>query len=292
MASAMGHGDHRMTEVHLPYFDYLLSELNKRNPTIEKAFGRHVHWGYWAEPRTATYSDEDFAQAAEQLTLELCQLAQIAEGGTILDVGCGFGGTIASLNERFTQLRLIGLNIDARQLARARQHVQRLHDNSIEFREGDACELPFPSDSFHRVLAVECIFHFRSRETFFHEANRVLKSGGILALSDFVPSALFWPICQLDAIRRSENIDNIGRLNMRYTLGQYHRLAARVGLVPRAARNVTVQTLPTYRFLQHILARDLSHDREAKVFWHLLWLARLLGTMGLLNYYMLSFSKP
>jgi ubiquinone/menaquinone biosynthesis C-methylase UbiE len=281
-----------MTDLRLPYFDYLLSELNRRNPTIEKSFGRHVHWGYWADPQTATDEDDNFAQAAEQLTLELCQLAQIAEGDTILDAGCGFGGTIASLNERFHQLALVGLNIDARQLARATQQVPPLHQNSVEFRQGDACDLPFPDNRFQHVLAVECIFHFPSRDTFFHEAARVLKSGGTLTLSDFVPSPWFRPICRLGAIRGSKSVNRIGRWNVSSTLGEYRRLARHTGLVPTAARNITAQTLPTYRYLQHILARDLPHDRAARNFRHLLRLTRSLGAMGLLNYYLLSFSKP
>ena len=288
----MAHNGVSMTDIQLPYIDYLLSELNRRNPTVEKSFGRHVHWGYWADPRSATNDDNDFARAAEQLTLELCQLAQIADGDTVLDVGCGFGGTIASLNERLHRLQLVGLNIDARQLARAGQQVQPLHGNIIEFRQGDACDLPFPSNSFHRVLAVECIFHFPSRKTFFREAARVLKPGGTLTLSDFVPSALLWPICQLGAIRGSHRINSIGRWDIRSTLGQYQRLAKQVGLVPSATRNITPNTLPTYRYLQHILARDLPHDREARMFRHLLGLARSLGAVGLMNYDLLSFSKP
>jgi len=86
-----------MTEHRLPYFDYLLAELAKRNSAIEKSFGRHVHWGYWDDPAKARGDDDDYARAAEQLTVELCRLAGIAEGEKILDVGCGFGGTIASL---------------------------------------------------------------------------------------------------------------------------------------------------------------------------------------------------
>ncbi|HTI82702.1 MAG TPA: methyltransferase domain-containing protein [Acetobacteraceae bacterium] len=281
-----------MTDVRLPYFDYLLSELNRRNPTIEKSFGRHVHWGYWAAPRTATTDDDDFAQAAEQLTLELCQLAQITEGDTILDAGCGFGGTIASLNERFQRLRLVGLNIDPRQLARASQQVQPLHQNSVEFRHGDACDLPFASDTFHRLLAVECIFHFPSREDFFREAARVLTSGGTLTLSDFVPSPWFRPICLLGAIRSSKCLNSIGRWDVSSTLGEYRRLARRAGLVPGTACNITANTLPTYRYLQHILARDLPRDHGASAFRHLLGLTRSLSAMGLLNYYLLSFSKP
>lgn len=281
-----------MTDPRLPYFDYLLAELNRRNPTIEKSFGRHVHWGYWADPRSATNDDDDFAQAAEQLTLELCQLAQISEDDAVLDAGCGFGGTIASLNERFHRLRLIGLNIDARQLERANRQVQPLHGNSIEFRQGDACNLPFAGNSFHRILAVESIFHFPSRETFFREVARVLKPGGTLTLSDFVPSALFWPICQVGAILGSHSISAIGRWDVRCTLNQYRRLASRVGLVPAATRNITPHTLPTYRYLQHILTRDEPRDREARMFGHLLGLARSLGALRLLNYDLLSFTKP
>ena len=91
-------------QAQLPYFDFLLALLSQHNPSIEKSFGRHVHWGYWDRPATAICDDDDFARAAERLTVELCGAADIGSGDKVLDAGCGFGGTVASLNERHRRL--------------------------------------------------------------------------------------------------------------------------------------------------------------------------------------------
>src|SRR5262245_24213224 len=182
------------TSIELPYFDILLEELSQNKRDITEAFGRHVHWGYWDAPRDANGSMADFAAAAEKLSERVCDAAAVADGQRILDVGCGFGGTVQHLNQRLRQVRLSGLNIDERQLARARQHVIARPGNEVDFHEGDACAMPFPDASFDVVLAVECIFHFGSRARFFEEARRVLAPGGRLALCDFVPTRAGVPL--------------------------------------------------------------------------------------------------
>ncbi|OVE80471.1 SAM-dependent methyltransferase, partial [bacterium I07] len=80
--------------------------LERGNPDVEKIFGRHVHWGYWEHSADANHSNGDFMSASERLCRMICDKAGIRSGMRILDVGCGFWGTIASLNERFESLEL------------------------------------------------------------------------------------------------------------------------------------------------------------------------------------------
>jgi hypothetical protein len=86
-----------------PYFDTLFQLLQDNDPDTLAAFGRHVHWGYWESPDSADGSAQDYARAAERLCRRVCDAADIRDGQRIVDVGCGFGGTIASLNERFAR---------------------------------------------------------------------------------------------------------------------------------------------------------------------------------------------
>jgi SAM-dependent methyltransferase len=274
--------------IRLPYFDALLALLEEGHPSLVQAFGRHVHWGYWPQPAQAECSPEQFAEATEALSRLVYGAAGVADGMAVLDAGCGFGGTADSVNGEFCPVQVFGLNIDHRQLLRASGQFQPRPGNGLTWVQGDSCVLPFPDACFDAVLAVECIFHFPSREAFFREALRVLKPGGRLGLSDFLPQAWFKPVMGLVSLR-PERLGFYGRCQLDYTLEDYRLMARATGFVLRHQQDITANTLPTYTVIR-ALARDLGHPSASAVLETLF--AEWASRAGALRYWVLGFEKP
>src|SRR6195952_4117602 len=231
----------RSPMVDLPYFDLLMDERQDGGETGQ-LWETQVHWGYWANPKTADGTRADYTDAMEQMNGVLLAAGRVADGQRLLDVGCGFGGTIQQINAAHSGMELTGLNIDPRQLAAADAQTDPTHGNEIGWVEGDACQLPFEDDYFDRVLAVECIFHFPSRERFLAEAARVLKPGGYLAVSDFVPTMAFFaktPIWMAIRRRIAKSYGTLGSLPLR----SYKAMGKRAGLELDANRNIRKNTL-------------------------------------------------
>jgi erythromycin 3''-O-methyltransferase len=76
---------------------------------------------------------------------------------------------------------LTALNITWSQLRAGRERLAAARARPVN---GDASRMPFPAEIVDGVISVEAAFHFPSRASFFAEAFRVLRPGGVLTFSD------------------------------------------------------------------------------------------------------------
>jgi SAM-dependent methyltransferase len=126
------------------------------------------------------------AEAACQRLVETVASA-LPKDGVILDVGNGLGAQDLVISTVARPRTLVALNITEWQLRAGRATLRAADAEPVV---GDACRLPVAGRSVDGVISVEAAFHFASRRAFFEECVRVLRSGGVLTMSDIATERL------------------------------------------------------------------------------------------------------
>jgi len=119
------------------------------------------------------------------VSASLTRLANLQASDSVLDVACGFGNT--AITARMLGAKVTGIDITPKLLTLAKEEEKIAGISGIEWKEGDAENLPYEDESFDFVLSTFGHIFAPNQELAGKEMIRVLKKGGRLGFTSWPP---------------------------------------------------------------------------------------------------------
>lgn len=154
---------------------------------------------------------QKWAAREETFKPQLTAQAKIQENLNVLDLGCGTGTLALLIKKSQPSAKVTGIDIDPRiiKIAKEKAFQSKLE---ITFDLGSAFDLPYPDNSFDRVVS-SLIFHHLTRENklcALREVYRVLNPKGELHIADMgKPQNLLMRLPSAFMRRLEETEDNV-----------------------------------------------------------------------------------
>lgn len=116
----------------------------------------------------------------------LADAARVGPASKVLDVCSGMGGPARWL--AFTRgCSVTGLDLTCSRVDSARNLTALVGlSKSVDFKEGDACAMPFADAQFDVVIGQEAWVHIPNKAALIAQCRRVLKHGGCVSFTDIV----------------------------------------------------------------------------------------------------------
>jgi ubiquinone/menaquinone biosynthesis C-methylase UbiE len=96
----------------------------------------------------------------------------------ILDLGCGWGDTIAQVKQRFPNSTIYGLEPDSERLTLARDRFLEDGPGSIHLFQSNGENIPLSGSSVDLIYSYSVLEHVQSRNEVLRECFRILRKGG------------------------------------------------------------------------------------------------------------------
>lgn len=101
----------------------------------------------------------------------------------VLDVGCGGGETVRSLNRAVRSGRIVGIDYSGASVAVARRrNADLIATGRVDIQQAKVSRLPFATGTFDVITAIETHYYWPDLVQDLREVRRVLRSEGRVAL--------------------------------------------------------------------------------------------------------------
>ena len=171
--------------------------------------------------------------------------------GRLFDVGCGSGNLIIEISKKLPHLELIGMDISAEMLDRAKLRAVE-KQKKIEFKEGSVEKLPFTDKSIDFIVSTFSLHHWINPQKAFQEIYRVLKKDGAALIFDFRRDSrkffygLFTFVTKIVAPRPLKEINEpLGSIQSSYSLKEVENLLSKISIV-----NYTISPALAWMYIQ------------------------------------------
>lgn len=209
------------------YYESTWSDFVKWMKT-DKSLG--LHFGYY-EKGIRTY--EEAVINMNYFVGRLLDLdTQVENNISILDIGCGVGGSSIYLAKKYPHFKFIGITIVLEQVYLAKKFAREKHVSSnTEFILGNYLKTGVVNNYFDGAFAIESACHAEDKKEFLLEAYRILKPNKKLVVVDgfltkkpsnyFIQAAYdfyrkVWVIPHLEVIDDfTSNLEDIGFGNIK-----------------------------------------------------------------------------
>lgn len=132
--------------------------------------------------------DVVFLGRQARLRTETVDTLALSPGDGVLDVGCGDGINFSRLRADVGPSgQVVGVDYSAGMVAKAREHVRSAGWENVHVLRGDGQRIGVSTDALDAVVSTMAVSAMPRPERVAHEAARVLRPGGRIALLDARP---------------------------------------------------------------------------------------------------------
>ncbi len=157
---------------------------------------------------------------------KLIERSGIKSGMVVMELGCG-SGSFTTFVARVVgeQGKVYAVDIQPEMLVQLKRKLAKIENQditNIELKEASAYNLPFEDESLDLVYMVTVLMEIPDRGRALQEMKRILKPGGILAVTEFLPDPDYplrsttIKLCQGEGFILDGNLGNLWNYTIRF----------------------------------------------------------------------------